>query len=182
MKRLAYLLVLLIPLFSCTQNSNNEAEMGAAKEKEQAAKNEQRVRDFYQKVINEHNPTMIDSFCHANFVDHNPFPGQPQTLEGLKKGFNDYLAAFPDMYCRVDMIKAWGDTCMVKFHMTGTNTGMFMGAPATGKMIDIEGADILVIKDGMATEHWGYMEESKMMNQLGMGQQAPETGGNVHGN
>jgi predicted ester cyclase len=178
MKNLIYLLIATLPLYSCMQKENNDAEKNGNNSLQ--VKNEQRMRDFYQQVINAHNPALIDSFCTADFVEHNPFPGQAPNIDGLKKGFSDYMAGFPDLNATVEMIKGWGDTCMTKFRMRGMNTGMFMGMPATGKALDIEGVDIVIIKDGKATQHWGYIEETKMLTQLGMNQETQQTGEKEH--
>ncbi len=170
MKKLTYLIIVFLPLFSCMQKENNTTGNNEnAGGNGQNMANEKKMTEFYQAVLNGHNPAMIDSFCSSSFMDHQPFPGYPPGIEGLKKGMADMMSAFPDMTCNIEMIKSWGDTVMAKFRMKGTNTGMFMGAPATNKAIDVEGIDIVVIKDGKATEHWGYMEEMKMMSQLGMG-------------
>ena len=63
----------------------------------------------------------------------------------------------------------------VHFNMKGTNTGgMGPDMPATNKAMDVNGVDIIRFENGKAMEHWGYWEESKMMQQLGM---APAEGG-----
>ena len=50
-----------------------------------------------------------------------------------------------------------------------------MGAmQATNKAIDVNGVDIVKFADGKGVEHWGYTEESKMMKQLGLGEEKEE--------
>jgi hypothetical protein len=51
---------------------------------------------------------------------------------------------------------------------TGTNQGEFMGAPATGKSIEVSEIHIVRIVNGKAVEHWGLMEDMAMMQQLGL--------------
>ena len=145
MKRFACLLILIMPFVACTQKENNESEKAEDKGKKTEAYNEQRMREFYDQVMNAHNPAMMDSFCTADYTEHSPFPGQPSTIEGTKKGFTDWVTAFPDMKATVQMVKAWGDTCMAKVRITGTNTGMFMGAPASGKSMDIEATGLYAV-------------------------------------
>lgn len=58
--------------------------------------------------------------------------------------------------------------------VTGTNTGSFMGMPATDKTIDIQAIDIVHIgEDGLAQEHWGIMDMMSMMQQLGLAPGGP---------
>ncbi len=61
-----------------------------------------------------------------------------------------------------------GDTVIAHVTMTGTNSGPMMGMPATNKSYKIDGVDIIVMKDGKAADRWGYFEDMKMMQQLGM--------------
>jgi predicted ester cyclase len=43
-----------------------------------------------------------------------------------------------------------------------------MGMAATNKQVNIQGIDYLYFKEGKCTEHWGYMDIPKLMQQLGM--------------
>jgi steroid delta-isomerase-like uncharacterized protein len=160
MKKLLIIPILSIALFSCTNQ-----ESGKEKTTDY---NNARMRAFYDQVMNAHNPEMVDSFITQDFVDHQPFPGYPPGMDGLKAGLKDYFMAYPDLKFNINYVKSFGDTVIAHFNMMGTNSGSMMGMPATNKPINIEGVDIVVLKDGKAVEHWGYMEESKMMEQLGM--------------
>jgi predicted ester cyclase len=42
-----------------------------------------------------------------------------------------------------------------------------MGVPATGKRIEVAGYDLVRIRDGQVTEHWGLLDALAMMQQLG---------------
>ena len=102
-------------------------------------------------------------------VDHQGLPGiDTRGPEGFKRVVETYRAAFPDVSTTEVAMIAEGDLVMMHFHMTGTNSGPFMGMPATGKKVDIMGVDIIRCVNGKAVEHWGYMEEGKMMQQLGL--------------
>ena len=63
---------------------------------------------------------------------------------------------------------ASGDKVVARVRCTGTNTGDFMGMPATGKSVDVEAIDIIRFgDDGLAYEHWGVFDAMGMMQQLG---------------
>ncbi len=110
----------------------------------------------------------------AKAVDHQGIPGvDTNGPEGFQRVTALFHAAFPDMKISENMVIAEGDLAMSHFRMTGTNKGEFMGMPATGKAIDIEGVDIVRFANGKAVEHWGYYEEAKMMQQLGLMPSAP---------
>ena len=155
-------LLLVASLFSSCSNPEK-----AGKDSSEA--NKVSMQSFYDKAMNVHDASMVDSFMASGFIEHQPFPGYPATIEGIKEGFKAFFTAFPDLNVKTNYMHAWGDTVMAHVTMSGTNSGSFMGMPATNKPFSIEGVDIVIIKDGKATEHWGYMEEMKMMEQLGMG-------------
>ena len=153
---------------SCSNNHEMKSSAGNAS-------NEQRMQQFYEQVMNAHNPDMIDSFVTEDFVEHQPIPGYPADMTGLKAGLKDWMTSFPDLNFKVNSIKSWGDTVMAHITMSGTSSAPFAGMPATNKKFEINGVDIVVLKDGKAREHWGYMEEMKMMEQLGlMGQDSTQ--------
>jgi predicted ester cyclase len=139
------------------------------------ADNKARLQRFYDEVINAHNPNMVDSFCTPEFVNHQPSPGHTgKGIDDLKADFGEFFAAFPDIHMTTNMMVANGDTVMALITITGTNTGpMGPGMPATNKQVNVQGTDIIVLKDGKATDRWGMGEEMKMMQQMGM---MPEPG------
>jgi Predicted ester cyclase len=49
-----------------------------------------------------------------------------------------------------------------------TNTGSYMGLPATGKKITCAVMGIARVDDGKIAEHWGVTDELAMMAQLGL--------------
>lgn len=133
------------------------------------ADNKALVQRFYETVINGHNVAAIDSFCHADFIDHNPDPGHSgKGLEDLHAQFTAMLAGTPDIHITTDMMVAEGDTVVSFVTVTGTNTGPMADMPATNKPFKINGVDIISLKNGKAVERWGVFDNMSMMAQLGM--------------
>lgn len=105
----------------------------------------------------------------ASCVDHEGIPGMDtQGVEGFQRVVSAYRSAFPDLNANIMSVVAEGDRVFVQLRMTGTNTGDFMGMPATHKPVDIELVDVMQFSDGKVVEHWGYSQEMKMMQQLGL--------------
>ncbi len=165
MKKLFLLFAVAGFMTSCmTNNAGND----------KTAANIAKVQRFYDEVINAHNPAVVDSFCTADFTDHNPSPGHSgKGLDDLKSQFNQFFSEFPDVHMATQAMTGKGDTVMVWITMTGTNSGPLGSMPASNKTFSVMGSDIIVIKDGKATDRWGYSEEMKMMQQLGL---MPTTG------
>jgi steroid delta-isomerase-like uncharacterized protein len=130
--------------------------------------NMQRCREFMEKVFDKGDTAAIAEYMAADFVEHNPSPEQQPGIDGFKKMMVEFRAAYPDMKTNIEDIFASGDKVTVRYTMSGTNSGPFMGMPATNKKISIEGIDILRLEDGKAKEHWGQFDAMGMMTQLGL--------------
>ena len=162
MKKILFLVMLVAIFVSC----NNSATTSSSDE---TAANKAKAQRFYDEVINGHNAALIDSFCIKDFTDHNPSPGHSgKGSDDLRAVFNDMFAAFPDIRATTDFMIAHGDTVVTYITMTGTNSGATSTMPATNKSFKINGIDIVVVKDGKATDRWGLFDDMTMMTQLGI--------------
>jgi steroid delta-isomerase-like uncharacterized protein len=113
--------------------------------------------------------SQVEALVASNMVDHEAPPGMDANgPEGFRRTVAMYQGAFPDVKLSVLKTVAEGDMVALHFRATGTNTGEFMGMPATGKAVDFEGVDLMRFVDGKIVEHWGFSEQLKMMAQLGM--------------
>lgn len=131
--------------------------------------NKELLESFYDEVMNSHNVAKIKSFCAADFTDHNPNPGYSgKGLDDLAAQLNEMFISFPDLHVTSAFMVAEEDMVVAYLTMTGTNSGSFANMPPTNKTVKINGIDIVKIKDGKATEHWGVFEDLSMMTQLGM--------------
>lgn len=162
MKNLIYILVIAVCFSSCSNMADKAAETKESKAKE-------RVAQFYELVINAHNPDMVDSFCTADFIDHNPEMNHTgKGADELKMVFREFFTAYPDVHMTPDFMVADGDMVVAHIIMTGTNSGAMENMPATNKSINIEGIDIIKISGDKASERWGFFDSMKMMAQLGL--------------
>ncbi len=161
MKNAIFIIATALLAVSCNAPDNS------ATMKEDA--NRAKMQRFYDEVFNAHNPNAIDSFCTTAFVDHMPDPGTDgKGIEVTKTSFKNFFAGFPDIHVTTHFIVAHGDTVTSYINMTGTNSGPMMGMAATNKKVDVDAIDIVVLKDGKATDRWGYSDAMKMMQQLGL--------------
>lgn len=133
-----------------------------------AKENKAFVRRFYNEVLNKGNLSVIDELVAANHVDHAAPPGIAQGIEGTRQWFGMMQKAFPDSRVKVDDLLAEGNKVVARVTMEATHKGEFMGIPATGKAVKIEGIDIIRISRGKAAEHWGLFDNLGMLQQLGV--------------
>jgi hypothetical protein len=108
-------------------------------------------------------------FLADDFVEHEETPGLAPTKDGVVEFFKMYKAAFPDLRFTAEDILPSGDKVVARFRVTGTHQGEFMGIPATGRPVAVQGIDIIRFgDDGLAHEHWGVFDIMSMMQQLGV--------------
>jgi predicted ester cyclase len=50
----------------------------------------------------------------------------------------------------------------------GTHRGTFLGLAATGRQINFETVDVVRVRNGKITEHWGVANLFSLMQQLGV--------------
>lgn len=111
----------------------------------------------------------LDEVISESFVEHEAFPGLPSTGPAAPKAAIAFFrAAFPDMRMAVDEMLADGNKVVVRGTMSGTHKGEFMGIPPTDRSFKIQFIDIIEVRDGMATAHWGLTDQAAMMEQLGL--------------
>ncbi len=132
-----------------------------------AEKNKALMAQMYE-AFNADDWNKASTIIAADFVEHNPEPGQKPGLDGLKEIFAKYRSAFPDMKFTADKMISEGDIVVAHIVVTETNKGEFMGMPATGKTINVEGYDMVRFANGKGVEHWGVYDMMGMMQQLGM--------------
>jgi len=109
----------------------------------------------------------IDELCDPSLVDHNPAPDQEPTLSGFKQKVAGYTASFPDLEEDLQDIVASGDTVATRWVVTGSLRQEFMGIPAAGQRIRVEGMNFYRLKEGRVTDIWAQSDALGMMQQLG---------------
>jgi steroid delta-isomerase-like uncharacterized protein len=109
----------------------------------------------------------IDELCDPGLVDHNPAPEQEPTLTGFKRKVAGYVTVFPDIEEDLQDIVASGDTAATRWVMSGSQLQDFMGIPATGQTVRVEGMNFYRLKDGLVTDIWTQFDGVGLMQQLG---------------
>lgn len=110
----------------------------------------------------------FDNYLTKNTVEHNPFPGQPQGIEGAKQIFKQMTEAVPDLSMPQLEIISEGDKVAAVGKVKGQQTGDMPGMPATGKPFDVYSVDWARVQGGKFAEHWGLIDFATMFRQTGV--------------
>lgn len=128
--------------------------------------NKQLVRRYYEEILTQGRLDVLETMARADYVEHNPFPGHGQGLEGLRQRANMLYTAFKQQFT-LELLIAEGDKVAVLWTTRGTHVGDFVGIPPTGKNYTIQGVDIWQIRDGRIAEHWDVVDIYGFLSQIG---------------
>lgn len=109
----------------------------------------------------------IDELCDPGLVDHNIGHGLDGTLAAFKEKAAYFVGLFPDIKEDMQEIIASGDTVATRWVLTGSLQQDYMGIPASGQKIRIEGMNFYRLKDGRVTDIWTQFDGVALMQQLG---------------
>ena len=121
-----------------------------------------------EEVLNKGNLDTLDQFYATDQIDHHAFPGISPGIEGMRQTYAIIHSAFANIHVTIDDMIAEGDKIVARFTATGIHKGEFMGIPPTGKEFSIMEIRIYRITDGKIVEQWGLLDESSLMQQLGV--------------
>jgi len=123
---------------------------------------------FVEELFNRGNIGIVDEIFAPDFIEREQLPpGIPSGREGVKVLATMLRSAFPDFKATIDDILAEGDKVVIRMTWSGTQKDEFMGVPATGKRVSVGVIDIIRITNGKLVEHWGLMDSTSLMQQLG---------------
>ena len=125
------------------------------------------VRRYWNALWNDKQGEIIEEIAVEPVTFHFP-GGQAHQPPNLTKWFETALVAFPDVHFTIDIEMAERDLVATRWSYVATNTGPFLGRPATGKSVVDKGIDIFRLENGKIVEHRGLANEADFMRQLGI--------------
>ena len=133
-----------------------------------AQENKALVRRYMEEVHNKGNLNAVEEFFAVDFVDHSAFPDPPSGVSGMKQTHAIIHTAFANINVSIEDLVAEGDKVVVRFTASGIHKGEFMGIPATGRQFTIMEIRIYRIAAGRIVEHWGLLDQTELLQQLGV--------------
>ncbi|MGO9039739.1 MAG: ester cyclase [Steroidobacteraceae bacterium] len=125
------------------------------------------VRDVYHGDF-----ALVDRFVAADLRMH--LPGVPHGTHSGPMGFRAVLEAVWAPFSSLTFAIAVGpivqwDLLAARWRAVGVYAGDFPGASAApGTHVQFGGHDFFRFSDGLFVEYWGGVDDSHLMNQLGM--------------
>lgn len=132
--------------------------------------NEELAHRFHMYVFQTGRLEVADEIVSSSFVWHGGFAPaeQPCGPDGVKQVARAVIAAFPDRkIVHHDAISS-GDKVLIRWSMSGTQTGELMGIPPTTRRVTITGFDYFRFEGGKIVEMWQEADQLSMLRQLGV--------------
>ncbi len=92
-----------------------------------------------------------------------------QVPTSYRAWFGDLFAAFPDFELEIVEVIAEGDKAVVRWRADGTFSGSarFEGLDPNGAPVEIQGCDVLTVREGRIQRNDAYMNAADLARQLG---------------
>jgi len=118
------------------------------------AANKALIRHVFEEVIPAGDAAAMRDLVAADFLDHDPLPGQPDGAAGAEYVVRTMHGAHPDLRFTIDDLVAEADRVTIRWTLHGTNTGPMLGRPPSGERVELAAIVIFRIADGRLAERW----------------------------
>ncbi len=128
------------------------------------------VKEYFT-ALNDHNADRASSYYadSANYFEASgaSIDGKQAIKEMLERGIcGEFLKGFPDMKYELRDTVADDKRVAAEWTLTGTHTGMFMGASPSNKVISVKGATVFQVADHKIISAVEYWNPAMLFDQL----------------
>lgn len=125
------------------------------------------VLRFNREALEQGDDGVLAEILDADFVNRTALPGLDTGIEGMRHVIKDVLhKGLTDIRVEVLDQVAEGDTVATRKRITAKHTGDLLGAPATGRAVEIIVFDFVRLRGGRYVEHWGLNTISQLVHGL----------------
>jgi steroid delta-isomerase-like uncharacterized protein len=126
------------------------------------------VRRLYEEVWNKRRLDVVDQLLSPSHALNDPIVSGSQVGPELyKRRVVEFRASFPDLCFTTEDIIAEKGKVVVCWIFSGTHQGEFMGIPASGRKVSVEGITIHHITNGRILDSYARWDALGLMRQLG---------------
>jgi steroid delta-isomerase-like uncharacterized protein len=124
---------------------------------------------YFIEVMNQGKLEVVEEIASPDFQLHIPTLPEPMRgREGLKQFAMRVRHGLPDVHFTIERHIVDGDQVAVRWTLTGTHLGEFLGIPPTGRPVTDVGSDLFRIAKGQIVEIRIIENDLALMQQLGV--------------
>ncbi len=114
------------------------------------------------------NTHVINETSHAHRVSHMPADEHHRGTDRMKASRDAVRGAFSDLHITIDHLIVEGDMAAARVHLSGKQTGEFMGIQPTGRPVKLTMHDIFRFEGDKIAEMWVELDRLAFYEQLGV--------------
>lgn len=131
--------------------------------------NVESVRAFFDRVLNGGDVASLQEFVHQDVV----VPESSGGLDGMRRRLAALRASFANPEYKIVETVSEGERVVVRFSAKATNSGDYMGLPATGHRLSLWGVMLFGFDAGAISEFWMLVDSQGILKQLRDGLATP---------
>jgi steroid delta-isomerase-like uncharacterized protein len=117
------------------------------------------VAELFYAAMSTGDSALLDRALSPDWIDRTLPAGRQPGREGIRQALGVLRTAMPDLVCTVQEMLFDQDKVVARITFSGTHTGNFLSAPATGLPIEFIAFDIHRVNDGQIVESW-HLEDN----------------------
>ena len=125
------------------------------------------VREYTQRVFNEHNPDLAAQYVTSDIRWHGGVLGTVEGVANLTQLLRGFIGALPDLKASEQDVVAADDKVAVRFIVEATHKGNLFGIAATGRRVRWDAVDVYRLTDGKIVEEWAADDVTAILQQIG---------------
>ena len=137
--------------------------------------NKTAVVRFLEDVMTKNKPELLDELCVEDFVIHWRSGFLATSLAEMKEFVGRHNSTFPDNTWEIKDLVAENDMVAARLIQSGTHTGEWSGAQATGKKYSSDEDMFFRFQDGKIAEIWVLVDIDVKKEQLGFRSLPPDS-------
>lgn len=124
-----------------------------------------RLADRFVRLANAHDLEGLVGLHDPQYFSHEA-NGQIGYLDAYRARTAGFFGGFSDGWVRLVNAVVEGDLLVVNILTGGTNDGVFLGRPATGKKVEFAEVRVWRVARGLIVEQWGMIDLATLQAQL----------------
>jgi len=129
--------------------------------------NTQGIREYTQRVFNEHNPDLASEYMTPEVTWHGGLLGTVEGVANVTEMLRSFIGALPDLHAAEQDVFAADDSVAVRYVVEATHEGNLLGIPPTGRRVRWDAVDIYRLADGRIVEEWAADDLAAILYQVG---------------